>query len=37
MVLKGEVPFNYSYKYAVTIHEPVDFSPKGHEMTAWYL
>lgn len=29
--VKGEIPFNSSNKYAVTIHEPVDFAPEGHE------
>ena len=29
--VKGEIPFNSSYKYAVTIHEPVDFASEGHE------
>lgn len=28
---KGEIPFNSAYKYAVTLHEPVDFAPLGHE------
>jgi sodium/potassium-transporting ATPase subunit alpha len=25
--VKGEIPFNSAYKYAVTLHEPVDFAP----------
>ena len=29
--VKGEIPFNSAYKYAVTIHERVDFAPSGHE------
>lgn len=29
--VKGEIPFNSANKYAVTIHEPVDFAPRGHE------
>ena len=29
--VKGEIPFNSANKYAVTLHEPVDFAPAGHE------
>ena len=29
--VKGEVPFNSANKYALTLHEPVDFAPSGHE------
>ena len=29
--VKGEIPFNSANKYAVTIHEPVDFSPPEHK------
>ena len=28
--IKGEIPFNSANKYAVTIHEPVDFAPPEH-------
>ena len=29
--IKGEIPFNSANKYAVTIHEPVDFAPYEHQ------
>ena len=29
--VKGEIPFNSANKYALTLHEPVDFAPRGHE------
>ena len=29
--VKGEIPFNSANKYALTLHEPVDFAPEGHE------
>ena len=28
--IKGEIPFNSANKYAVTIHEPLDFAPDDH-------
>lgn len=29
--VKGEIPFNSANKYAVTIHEPMDFSPASNK------
>lgn len=29
--LRGEIPFNSANKYAITIHEPMDFAPPEHE------
>ena len=29
--VKGDIPFNSTNKYSVTLHEPADFSPDWHE------